>query len=296
MCNISKPLHDLPIALDDLAEVLAEAGGRPAIFLDYDGTLTPIVERPEDAVLAEETREIVRRLAERYPVIVVSGRGREDVARLVGLPELIYAGSHGLDIRGPEEEGGKALRHEPAREAEPAIRAVTRALEARLSEVPGTQVEPKRFSVAIHYRRVPDDRLAEVEAAVDAELAAHSKRSPGLRKAHGKKVYELRPDLDWDKGKAVLWLLEALDLDRPDVVPVYIGDDVTDEDAFRALAERDRGPGRPGGIGVLVAEEPRATAARYRLRDPEAVRGVLERLARVPETERESDERPTGEP
>ena len=285
------------VPLDDLGGVLAEAGGRPAIFLDYDGTLTPIVERPEDAVLAEETRAVLWRLADRYPVVVVSGRGREDVARLVGLPGLVYAGSHGFDIQGPETDG-EPLRHEPAREAEPAIREVTHALEARLSEVPGTQVEPKRFSVAVHYRRVPDDRLPEVEAAVDAELAAHSGRSPGLRKSHGKKVFELRPDLDWDKGKAVLWLLAALDLDGPDVVPVYIGDDVTDEDAFRALAEREGGLGRPGGIGVLVAEEPRATAARYRLRDPEAVRDVLERLAGV--SERETDRKPyprtSGEP
>ena len=285
------------IALDDLGRVLAEAGGRPAIFLDYDGTLTPIVERPEDAVLAEETRAVLRRLSERFPVVVVSGRGREDVAHLVDLPGLVYAGSHGFDIQGPET-GGEPLRHEPAREAEPTIHAVTRALEARLSEVPGTQVEPKRFSVAVHFRRVPDDRLPEVEAAVDAELAAHSGRSPGLRKSHGKKVFELRPDLDWDKGKAVLWLLGALDLDGPDVVPVYLGDDVTDEDAFRALAEREGEPGRPGGIGVLVAEEPRATAARYRLRDPEAVRDVLGRLAGASEreTEREPDPRTPGEP
>jgi alpha,alpha-trehalase len=102
---------------------------------------------------------------------------------------------------------------------------------------------------------------------VDDAVAA----TPALRKAHGKKLFELRPDLDWDKGQALLWLLDALDLDRPDVLPFYIGDDLTDEDAFRAVRDR--------GIGILVAEEPRETAARYGLRDTWEVREVLERLA-----------------
>jgi trehalose 6-phosphate phosphatase len=285
---------------------------RPALFLDYDGTLTPIVERPEDAVIPEATREVVRRLAERFPVVVVSGRGRDDVARLVGLPDLVYAGSHGFDIQGPiqgPEGSADRLRHEPAREAEPVIQEVARALEHRLSEVPGTQVEPKRYTVAVHYRRVPADRVAAVEAAVDAELAVH----PELRKGGGKKVWELRPDLDWDKGRAVLWLLRALGLANPsrnrsgesagslEFIPIYIGDDVTDEDAFRALAERpgglEDGPCRGrGGIGVLVSEEERETAARYRLRDPDEVRELLERLADLPERQHDANARTTGDP
>lgn len=258
----------LPSALTELDRLVAEvAGRRPAFFLDYDGTLAPIVERPEDAVMASETREVLRRLAARFPAVVVSGRGRPDVAGLVDLPELTYAGSHGFDIEGPAVDGGEhGLRYQAAAEAEPAVAAVTAALERELAGVPGAQVEPKRFTVAVHYRRVPEGRFAEVEAAVDRQVAAH----PELRKAHGKKVFELRPDLDWDKGRAVLWVLEALGLDRPGVVPLYVGDDVTDEDAFRALAER--------GIGILVAEEPRETAARYRLRDPDEVRAFLERL------------------
>jgi len=265
---------ELPSALDDLPRLAAELAGRhPAFFLDYDGTLTPIVERPEDALLSPETREVLRRLAALAPVVVVSGRGREDVARLVGLPELTYAGSHGFDIDfdigGPAAGGGDGrLGFRPAEDAEPAVRAVTEALERELAGVPGAQVEPKRFTVAVHYRRVPEARVPEMEAAVDRQLAAH----PELRKTHGKRVWELRPALDWDKGRAVLWLLEALGLDRPDVAPLYLGDDVTDEDAFRALA------GRPGGgVGVLVADEPRETAARYRLRDPDEVRTLLDR-------------------
>jgi trehalose 6-phosphate phosphatase len=281
----------LPSALADPDRLRAElAGRRPAFFLDYDGTLTPIVERPELARLAPATREVLRRLAARHPTVVVSGRGREDVERLVDLPELAYAGSHGFDIAGPSSPGagesaaagpgGAPLRLEAAAEAEPAVAALSRALEAELGGVPGAQVEPKRFSVAVHYRRLDPVRLLAVEAVVDRLLAAH----PGLRKTHGKMVWELRPDLDWDKGRAVLWILAALGLDRPDVVPVYLGDDVTDEDAFRALGE----PPRPSegaaprdriGIGILVAEEPRETAARFVLRDPDEVRSFLEGFA-----------------
>lgn len=260
----------LPSALEELPRLAAEVGSRrPAFFLDYDGTLTPIVERPEDALLAPETREVLRRLAERFSTVVVSGRGREDVARLVDLPELTYAGSHGFDIEGPAEDGSEAgLRYRAAEDAEPAVRAVTAELERELAGVPGAQVEPKRFTVAVHYRRVPADRVAEVEAAVDRRVAAH----PGLSKTHGKKVFEIRPDLEWDKGRAVLWILEALGLDEPDVVPIYLGDDATDEDAFRALAAR-----AGDGVGILVAGEPRETAARFRLGDPDEVRELLAR-------------------
>jgi alpha,alpha-trehalase len=109
--------------------------------------------------------------------------------------------------------------------------------------------------------------VPEVERAVDEALAGRS----GLVKTGGKKVFELRPAVEWDKGRAVVWLLEALDLDGPDVTPLYVGDDVTDEDAFRALHER--------GIGILVTELPRASAARYSLQDPREVRELLDRVA-----------------
>jgi trehalose-phosphatase len=128
-------------------------------------------------------------------------------------------------------------------------------------------IEPKRFAISIHFRLADERDLPRIERAVDAAAAA----VPGLRKGHGKKLFELRPDLDWDKGKALLWLLDALGLDRPDVLPVYIGDDLTDEDAFRAVAGR--------GIGILVAGEPRETAAEYQLHDPGEVVELLERLA-----------------
>jgi len=254
-----------PSALERWDEIERRlAGRRPAIFLDYDGTLSPIAPRPELATLPEPTRRVLSRLARRGPVAILSGRGREDVAALVGLDELTYAGSHGFDIAGP------ALRRELGEGIPERIDQASERLHRRLSGVDGVLVEPKRFAVAVHFRLADAADLPRIEAAVDAVQA----ELPDLRKVDGKKVFELRPDINWDKGRALLWLLDTLHIEAADgaVIPLYIGDDVTDEDAFRAIGDR--------GIGILVAEEPRATAAAYSLRDADEVRLFLEKLAK----------------
>jgi trehalose 6-phosphate phosphatase len=255
------PTHP-PSALERLPEITARlAGRRLALFLDYDGTLTPIVERPEDAVLAEPTRDVLRRVAERHAVAIVSGRDLADVRARVGIEGLYYAGSHGFDIAGPRG----SHTHEAALAAAPLLAAAAGELERGLKPLAGVQVERKRFAIAVHFRRARESDVAPVEAAVDRALARH----PGLRKTGGKKIFELRPDVDWDKGRAVLWLLGELGLGA--ALAVYIGDDVTDEDAFRALAGR--------GVGIAVQDAPQPTAAHYTLRDPGEVRELLARLA-----------------
>jgi trehalose 6-phosphate phosphatase len=265
-------IADLPNALerwDELADRLADR--LPAVFLDYDGTLTPIVDRPEDALISDSMREAVRRLAARCPVCVVSGRDRPVVQRLMGVDDLIVAGSHGFDIWSPA--GGGVERFEGGR-FEDLLGTVRERVEAELAGVQGALVEPKRSSVAVHYRLVADAERPRVEAVVDAVLAEHPDE---LRVTPGKLVYEIQPRIDWDKGRAVLHLLDALGLDRADVVPLYLGDDLTDEDAFRALDGR--------GVGVLVArpDDPevagRATAADLALRDVAEVERFLDRLA-----------------
>ena len=254
----------IPNALDRMPEIAARLRGRrPAVFLDYDGTLTPIVDRPEEARLPEEVRALVARLAALCPLAVVSGRDLPDVRARVGL-DVYYAGSHGFDIAGP---GGTLHTPPQAVAAEPVLGAVERELRAALAAIAGAHVERKRFSVATHYRLVRTAEVAAVERAVNAVRARHA----GLRRGRGKKVIELLPDIGWDKGAAVLWLLGALDLDDAEGLPIYVGDDLTDERAFRALASR--------GLGILVRDKPRPTLARYRLRDPAEVRAFLATLA-----------------
>jgi trehalose 6-phosphate phosphatase len=260
-----------PSALERWEEIAARLEGRrPALFLDYDGTLSAIAPSPELATLPAAMREVLGRLAREMPVAIVSGRGREDVAALVGLPGLAYAGSHGFDIAGPPPApGAPPLRLEVGDGVPERIGIAAERLRRELASVPGVLVEPKGFAISIHFRLADPGDVPKVEQAVDNAIAA----VPGLRKGHGKKLFEVRPDLDWDKGRALLWLLDALGLDRPDVLPFYLGDDLTDEDAFRLLGDR--------GVGIVVSEEPRETAAAYQLRDPDEVRRFLERLERT---------------
>jgi trehalose-phosphatase len=263
---------DLPSALehlDNLAALMKRR--RTAVFLDYDGTLTPIVERPEDAYLPDLTRLSVERLARHCTVAVVSGRDLPDLRQRVDLDHITYAGSHGFDIKGPD---GVEMQNEEGVKFLPILDRAERRLRELTSSVPGAQVERKKFSVAVHYRRVDLSRAREVASYVH-EVAGQFE---GLQQSEGKKVFELQPKVDWHKGKAVLWLLKALGLNHEGVVPIYIGDDTTDENAFRSL--------RDHGIGIVVEEGARMTSAQYVLRDTEQVREFIDRLAALLEGER----------
>jgi trehalose 6-phosphate phosphatase len=270
---MSTSIDRLPHAVRDGEELQRRlAGRRPAVFLDYDGTLTPIVDRPEDAKISETMREAVRGLARRGPVCVVSGRDRRVVQELMGIDHLIVAGSHGFDIWSPDEG---TLEHEAGGGFEELIERVTARVREEAGAIEGSLVEPKKASVALHYRLVPEGDRPRIKAIVDRLLAEHPDE---LKVTPGKMVFELQPRLDWDKGKAVLHLLHALALDRDDVVPLYLGDDITDEDAFRALAGT--------GIGIFVGDpgDPevagRSTSAGFVLDSTEEVERFLDTLAR----------------
>ena len=250
----------IPSALEHVHEI-ARSDERLAVFLDYDGTLTPIVSHPEDAWLSESMRQTLRSLAGRMPVAILSGRDLDDVRGRVLVEGIVYAGSHGFDIAGA---GG--VRRELGAAYLPVLGAAEMELREALDEISGAQLERKHFSVAAHYRNVKENDASRVAAAVDAVAAKH----PELRRINGKKVYELLPDIDWNKGKAVLWLLETLELERGKAFPIFIGDDRTDEDAFSALEKR--------GVGILVSEEPQATAASYWLKNPDEVECFLQKI------------------
>lgn len=268
-----QPMTDsLPLALDHFDEIASRLRGRkPVVFLDYDGTLTPIVERPEDAVLSDHMRISIQKLAEQCPVAIISGRDLPDVRSRVGLEEVFYAGSHGFDIEGP---AGFEMRYEAGAEHLPMLDDVERELRDALDTIDGSQVERKRYSIAMHYRRVREEDVPKIATAVDDVLSRHH----GLRRTHGKKVFDLQPAIDWHKGRAVEWLMNALKLDARESVPTYLGDDRTDEDAFAALAEIS------GSVSIIVADpsQPsRQTAAEFLLRDQKEVADFLERVAKT---------------
>ena len=266
-------MRELPNALTD-GDAFAErlAGRRPAVFLDYDGTLTPIVDRPQDAVISESMREAVRALARRCVVCVVSGRDRPVVQELMGVDDLVVAGSHGFDIWSPDTG---TLEHEASGGFEALLERVTDRVRDEAGAIDGAVIEPKKASVAVHYRLVSDSERPKIKALVDELLAEHPDE---LKITPGKMVYEIQPKLDWDKGKAVLHLLEALNLDREDIVALYLGDDITDEHAFAAL--------KGTGIGVFVGDpdDPevagRPTAADFVLTSMQEVEHFLHTLAR----------------
>jgi trehalose-phosphatase len=269
---MTRQIGAIPNALDKVKALARHFAGKQAVvFLDYDGTLTPIRDRPEEAVISDSMREAVQRLAERIPVIVVSGRDRAVVQHLMGLDNLIVAGDHGFDVWSPT---GGAIQHEEGASFVHLLRDVEATLDVELAHIPGVLIEPKKFSVAIHYRLVSEEQRPRVKEIVDATLNEHPKE---LKVTPGKMVFEIQPKLDWDKGKAVLYLLKTLNLDRGDVVPIYLGDDITDEDAFRALIGR--------GIGIVVgsANDPenarRATAATYELNTVGDVERFINKLA-----------------
>ena len=252
---------ELPWALDPahldrwLAPVRA---GAAVLFLDYDGTLTPIVDRPEQATLAESTRALLADLATRCLVTIVTGRDVAVARRFVQLDTLGYAGSHGFDIVGPP---GSRLRKEVARDCLPALDAAEALLRRAVDGIGGVLIERKRFTVSSHVRLVAAADRPRVEAAV----AGVASRFPALRREGGKAVHELRPDRPWDKGAAVSWLVREMDRDLDAVV--YIGDDLTDEDAFARL--------EGAGTTIVVTAEDRPTRARLRLADPGEVEVVL---------------------
>jgi trehalose 6-phosphate phosphatase len=249
-----------PSALEHVQEI-AEHSGRLGVFLDYDGTLTPIVSHSQDAWLTDSMRETLRELAGSVPVAVLSGRDLHDVQRRVDIDGIVYAGSHGFDIAGA---GG--LRRQLGVAYLSVLDKAEKELREALDEILDAQSERKHFSVAAHYRNVNESDAFRVEQAVDAVAARH----PELRRIDGKKVYELLPDIEWDKGKAMMWLLEALGLECENVRPIYIGDDTTDEDAFRALQKR--------GVGILVSDESQPTSATYSLRNPSEVERFLQKI------------------
>ncbi|MQL91465.1 hypothetical protein Taro_024090 [Colocasia esculenta] len=288
----SSPTHDdgrtswmleHPSALSMFEEIAKMSKGKQIVmFLDYDGTLSPIVDDPECAFMSDAVRldplptptvpsinrlllcsppctrhyrpclfpsmreqpanpsfmrDAVRDVAKYFPTAIVSGRCRDKVYSFVQLAELYYAGSHGMDIKGPDTiRGPKCIQnnesalYQPASEFIPMIDEVYKALLKKTKSIPGAKVENNKFCLSVHFRCVDEKRWNGLAEQVKSVLREY----PKLCLTAGRKVLEIRPTIKWDKGKALEFLLESLGLANcNDVLPVYIGDDRTDEDAFK---------------------------------------------------------------
>jgi trehalose-phosphatase len=229
-------------------ESLLRAAGKISLFLDFDGTLCPIVEMHDQAVMPAETRILLHRLSQTgsCSVVIVSGRALADVRERVGLANLTYAGNHGLEICG---DGLRFVEPESVQRIK-MLGELSRRLGERLRHIPGVEIENKVLTASVHFRRAGRGSLDEIRKSVYAELAFYDRI---FRVKPGLQVLEIRPSVDWNKGSAVRWIQEARG--TTNALSFYLGDDSTDEDAFRAL---------PAGITIRVGQVKR-TAARYYL-------------------------------
>lgn len=229
-----------------------------ALLLDYDGTLTEIASTPEQATLASSTRSLLRVLSRRprMTVAVISGRSLNELRRLVMVRDLIYVGNHGLEMWNNGRQTGVIV----PRALQEAVARIRSQLTDVAADIPGVLVEDKGLSVSLHYRLVAHGLEGHLMGVFAREIVPLV-RSSGLTVLHGKKVIELRPKLNWTKGHAALRVLKQIR--RRSVLPIYIGDDLTDEDAFGALAE---------GITIRVGAHAGSNAHYY-------VRGVKEVVA-----------------
>jgi trehalose 6-phosphate phosphatase len=242
-------------------EALLQQAPQVLLGLDFDGTLAPIASIPSDVRLDPKVREMLCRLAAtpRCSLAIVSGRNRNELQTLVGVPDIFYAGNHGLDVSGPG-----TLFVEPAAAARGnEMKLLSDTLAVKLRDISGTLVENKGLTISVHYRNTNLADRDEIKRIVHMQLA--NADHPFLLTA-GHMVHDIRPRTSWNKGSALLWIKQQLGWENAAVI--YVGDDVTDEDAFAALA---------GQFTVGVGEKP-DSSARWLVDDCPAVHALLRKL------------------
>ncbi|KAM5581744.1 putative trehalose-phosphate phosphatase 3 [Rosa sericea] len=282
-----------PSALDGFEDMMmtsmaAAKGKKIVVLLDYDGTLSHIVPDPDQAFMTEAMRSAVDQVANCFPTAIISGRRRDKVYDFVKLDNLCYAGSHGLDISTPsasskysnhkhqsritDGKGNESDVFRPAVDFLPTIKKIKKALEEEIKGIEGAMIEDNTFCISVHYRCVKEEKVDNLKGTVESFMKAYD----NFRISEGKKVMEIRPKIDWDKGRALQYLLDTPDFGSSsnDVIPVFIGDDKTDEDAFKAIKTIGR------GIPIVVSSTPKETEASYSLRDPTEVMRFLLQLAK----------------
>lgn len=232
------------------------------LFLDYDGTLTPIVEKPEKALFPRDAQGLLSELLKGggLTLAVISGRALVDLRNLVGIEDIIYVGNHGFEIEGPKIKFANPL----TQKYRMLLEQIKNDLEAKFSSIRGVFVEDKGFTLSLHYRLADEKDIPRIKT-VFQEAVFPNLVKKRIKTTSGKMVLEVRPPVQWDKGKVMLWLLARQEfiLKNKAVFPIYIGDDVSDEDAFRVLKGR--------GLPIFVGEPPKSHFAQYYLKNVKEV-------------------------
>jgi trehalose 6-phosphate phosphatase len=254
----------------EVAELIRKA--RHILCLsDYDGTLTPIVEKPELAVLTEEAHRLLETLVQqpRFTVGIISGRALADLKEKVNIKGLIYAGNHGFEIEGP----GLNFVNPLADEIKPFFRIIRQVLTMALGTIKGVLVEDKGITLSVHYRQAAEEKAGDIKKIVEKTM--HGPVTQGMVKmTTGKKVIEVRPAVNWDKGKAIRLLMKKYGRGgrNSGLLPIYLGDDLTDEDGFQMIEKYGE------GITIHIGESGFNSLARYYLRSPLEVQQFLNKL------------------
>ncbi len=263
-------MEHLLLAWPKVLEQIQEAR-QVLLLIDFDGTLAPIVDRPESAEMPARARILLHELiaGRFFTVGIISGRAIDDLKKKIDVEGMIYAGNHGFEIEGPDITFVNPI----VSELKPLFRIIKRVLVANLGAIKGILIEDKGITLSIHYRQVSETKTKDVKNLV--ESAINGVASRGLIKViPGKKVYEVKPAVNWDKGKAIRLLMKHVGKGgrNSGLLPIYLGDDVSDEDAFQTIEKYGR------GITVRVGERHSNSIARYFLRSPDEVYSFLIRL------------------
>jgi trehalose-phosphatase len=236
------------------------------LFLDYDGTLTPIVSLPELALCSYKVKKLLEKLRDLPGVhlAIISGRSLEDVRKKVSVSGIIYVGNHGLEIENPAGSHKKILPSVRTRE----LKRIIQNLQNSLKEIPGILFEEKGPILSVHYRNVPQRFFTRIPQVLKEELQQWKNR---WEITSGKMVWEIRPNIDFHKGKVVKEILKTLP--SQGILPIYLGDDQTDEDAFRVLKGQ--------GISVFIGPGTLPSEADFFLQNPDEVQEFLFRCHEI---------------
>ena len=250
----------LPAALAHWPQIRDRLPGRrPLLFLSYDGALAPLVSREDMAVLSQGMKEVLRHLAGLCPTVIVSRRGRQDLASMVDIDGLFHAGSDGLDFSGPGLTRGTRAKAEWVVQ----IRSLAADLVQALLGTRGVLVDPRDITLRLHLDPAARARSDEVERILDSVLNGY----PRLHKVRNRDGLQVRPRLEWDRGRAARRIAGELAPSEAGRIPLYVGTHPADETAFQALSDK--------GLTFVVSGVDTATKAHYQLQHPDELESFL---------------------